>query len=500
MAKFFQRRVRVLLFAGAAAFAVWKFGPASPQLQATDQVAFRVVSEAFANPPFFITGDGSHANPWELRTLSSGDVKSKVPLPTLVSIGDDPDGVFQSTPISPIDYAVIFRNLDRLGVKHVALGALLSWNDPDPIAKTALDRRLAGFDSMVTITPLTRGATSEAMPAAFIRSSIAVERVKGDVGVVPTVNRMPIPDTLLGNLKTFAGFSILEAESDAPGQPMLARWGDRIVFAFPLVAVLAERGLSPDGIEIKLGSHIKLGPQGPVIPITESGRLMGVRQRTGEEPVRAETLIRAESFAHQGSVFLRDDRTATEASDKAFTAGIASTISFIQAEGGLSSPRIFKRLPVKMEATLLGVLAALLVVLASASNFRLRIFYGVLAGVVLIGQFIGTAFFSCWLPGVFSLCVILAAFVAAWPFERRKTLAATVAPASPEPVAPVSPASTPTEIAPPIEVPAAPEPKLEPQPEPVVIPAKVPDKAPPKTLPAKKAAKKAAKKQPRKKK
>jgi hypothetical protein len=420
MAKLFQRPVRVLLAAGICGFGVWHGLGTNSALKAIDRTLFQLGAESFANPPFFISGDGSHASPWSLRMLASPGSKSAVPPPTVLGIDDDRDGVFQTSPPSPVDYAVIFRNLHRLGTRHLAHGMVMAWDDPDPIARTALDTRMDQFDSVVTVSPLARGASMEEMPAAFVRASLPIEDVKGDVSRLPIVNRMPVPGTVLGDRRSLAGFSILESESPTEKTaPLVARWGSRVVFAFPVVAVLAEQGLAIDGVELSLGSHLKLGPEGPVIPIDESG---GISLPWMAKPVSipAKFVLDAEEMRHSRHVLIRDERTSAQAVSGEFPSRVAVLISAIRGESGLSAARQFNRLSGPAEAVLLGLLVVVLTWISSRRLYTLRVGFAVIFGLIVVAQLVALGF-SCWMPGFPMLAVMLGGSVLAWPFARQNT-------------------------------------------------------------------------------
>lgn len=460
----------MLVTAAAVGLAVWKFAPAFSGFTELDRAVFETSVRTFANPPYFVSGNGSHEQPWTLRTMTGGTSAKAQEAPTVISIGDDPDGVFQTSPPSAVDYAVILRNLKRLGVRRVAIPAVMAWDESDPIALTAVDARLSEFDSAVTAAPLTRGARQDDLPLPFLLASIPVGNVKGDVTALPVVNRLSFPGTFLGSGRTLAGFSMLESE---PGPPaLMARWKDRIVFSFPVIAALADSGQSVDRIEVRLGSYMKLGPAGPVVPIDANGRLASSAVRATGKVVPAHAVIDANELEVSGTVLVRDDRTSAEQPTKAFSASVADTFTVIRRETGLASPKVFRRLSVSGELTLVAVLAAVLAVSASMSKFRLRLHFGAFAILILIVQLTTLAWGSLWLPLYPSLCAIAAGYLVAWP---ARVAAATEPSMEPEIISeiPNDPASlSPVEDAPSKAVPTR----------------------KPKGVPAKKAAKKAAKK------
>jgi len=204
----FHRRLRLLLVS-AAALVVWIVAPGT----GLDRAAFTTVARSLVNPPLFVSGNGTRADPWKLRAFSPDSKSDRRNAPVIVALEDDPEGFFQSSPPAPIDLAVIFTNFHRLGAKKAAAAAVLAWETPDPIGLAALEKSLARFDSLVMAAPLSRGAVASAMPRAFRRASIPLSAVRGDTSSLPVVNRVPIPGVILGGQNALAGFSVLEAEA-----------------------------------------------------------------------------------------------------------------------------------------------------------------------------------------------------------------------------------------------------------------------------------------------
>lgn len=405
----------MLVTAAAVGLAVWKLLPQTSGFASLDRAVFEFAVKGFANPPFFVSGDGSHEQPWSLRTLSSqASAAGKESLP-VISIGDDPDGVFQSSPPQAVDYAVMLRNLKRLGVKRVALADEMAWDDADPIALQAMDARLADFDSAVTCAALTRSSVAEPLPLPFFVASIPLSQVWGDVGLLAQVNRVALPGTFLGSGKTLAGFSLIESE---PGDtPLLARWKDRVVFAFPVVAALAESGGKAEQIEVRLGSYMKLGPSGPVVPIDAAGRPAMPPLRFESRSTPAAALIDATSLESTGSVLLRNDRSASEPGVKTFSDKVASALASISNETGLSTPRVFARLSDPIESALLLGLSALLFLCTTNSRFGMGLAFTAVTAFILIAQISGLAWLSIWLPLYPTLAAVMAGYLVGWPLK-----------------------------------------------------------------------------------
>jgi hypothetical protein len=463
-----QRRFCVLLATAAAAAGVWQWVPGT----GADRVALETVASGFANPPFFVEGAGTQAAPWRLRAFSSEARPDPRQAPLIVSLGDDVQGFFQSSPPAPIDLAVMLTNFRRLGAKKAATAAVLAWEEADPIAFAALEGVLEKFDSLVMAAPLSRGAVASPLPPAFRRASVPIDALKGDASDLPVVNRIPLPGVLLGGENSAAGFSVLESEEASRFVPMLARWEDRVVFSFSLLTVLQRLDLTPDRLEIRPGEFLKLGSNGPVVPIDRYGRLtLPLRRLDGFAEIPAERLIDGGDGlfpkAAPEPVILRDDRSSAEPATQAFSRNLAAAIATIASEDGLAPSRIYPRLPSKVEACLLAAVVMILTLLAGTAELTRRLGGLVLGGACLAAQWIGVGIASVWLPGLPMLAAIAtASAVAAMPLRKKAKSAPAVLP----------------------------DPELAPEPEPV--PEPVPVEKPParKRAPAKPAVKSAPEK------
>jgi hypothetical protein len=404
-----HRRFWVLLVSAAAAYGAWRFGPGT----SVDHTAFVSVARGFANPPLFVTGQGSVESPWKLRVFSSLSKLERKQAPVIVSIGDDTEGVFQESPPAPIDMALVFTNFKRLGKTKAASAAILAWEAPDPIGLAALEKSLDAFESLVLASPLSRGAVSSAMPPAFRRASIPLAAIQGDVTALSVVNRLSISGAVLGGEKTLAGFSVLESEPWAEAYPLVARWEDRAVFAFPLLSVLQRLNLPIDGVEIRLGEYLKLGKAGPLVRIDKYGRIaLPLEIIPGQAVIPAEALIDGGHDLFPGKipdpVILRDDQSAAEAVTREFSRNLATLVAAIAGGEGLGQTDEYPRMDRKWE---MGVITLFVLVLTFISGVSWRhLGFILLAGVCLVAQWFAFGCASLWLPGLPVLAAIGAAF------------------------------------------------------------------------------------------
>ena len=491
----------VLLVSAPAAYFAWRDLPIG-----TDRPLMDVVARSSANPPFIIGGTGSQPQPWSLRVLSPSRKADPKEVPAIVSLGDDPQGIFQSSPPSPVDIAVVLKNTRRLGADKAAISATLAWDEPDVIALSALDGELAAFSSLVTAAPVSRSATGNAIPPTFRRASIPLDQIQGDTSAIPSVNRVSLPGVILGGDSALSGFSLIEQDTST-NAPLIARWEDRAVFAFPLVAVLASKGIPVESLEIQLGNYIKLGPNGPVIPIDAFGR-MAVAAGNVEEAVRvaADAVIDSEqSLPRNGSGFilLRDDQSGAEEATRAFSRKVAPLIAAISSGAGMTPEQTFRRLGERWDLGILGGIVFVLSLMATATRFGRHIGFGILAAVTVVAHFALAGFASIWLPTLPILAAVIAAFFPCFLFFREKSHSKVAVTASTTPKILAEEISAAAPIPDPVDESPAPGPTPDPkeaesteEEAPVAAKKTAAKKAAAKNVPAKKAA---AKKTPAKK-
>ncbi len=401
--------------AALAGLACWQWAARS----GLERVVFSGVMRGFANPPFFLSGTGTAAAPWALRTLAVKPRMDSRKAPVVVSIGDDPGRVFQSSPPSPVDLAVVLQNLQRLGGKQAALAAVLAWAEPDPVSLKGLELVLNNFQMVVQAAPLSRGTVRQPLPPALRRASLALDSIQGDTSRLPLVNRLAVADVIFGGDRALAGFSSLDdAEAGAQRVPLLARWEEeeRVVLAFPLLAVLARYDLPVAGIRVKLGEFLQLGPAGPVVPIDRDGRMsLPPKPLASRADVSAEALIigTPDIFpAAPGLIVLRDDQATAPRATREFSANLASAIASIGSDAGLGPACTYRRLSAAWELSLLLAVVLLLTLLAGRGRFERVLGCGMLAAACAAAQWLLVGLAQLWLPGIPLLGAILAGVAA----------------------------------------------------------------------------------------
>lgn len=379
--------------------------------------------------PYFIQpGTGEDGVAWHVRSISDETMEREIDAPGVALLEDNLSGVFLSSPHAPIDLALIFRNIERLEGRSVAIGAVMAWDDPDPIGISALDRVLGNFDSVVTTVPLTRGATAEALPPAFRRASLPLDAVRGDTSALPVVNRQAVSDALLGGGNARAGFTFVEPFDGIERPLVIARWDDRVVFSFAFLAAMQQAGIGIDSLQIRLGSHIRVGSGGWIIPIDEAGRLTVLApQSHGWRETPAEWLLDADPELWPAPTLpatwlLRDDRSVLEGVFRDQSMQLVPQVRAIASGAALTEPRelfgISRIQSWLLMAVVLGLITSLYRLGGLAMHAGLAI---TLIGLVVL-QWVGLSMVSLWMPAIPAILAVNVLWVLALPMDwaRRK--------------------------------------------------------------------------------
>lgn len=407
-----HRPLWVLIAALAASLACWKHVPGTK----ADRSAFEFIAASVINPPWLVSGNGSHQEPWSLQTSAAKSANKQIISPAIIAIDDDPDAVFQNFPPSPIDAAVLLNNLHRLGEKKTSIAAVFAWDEPDAIGLTALAKTIGRFESVTMAAPLTRGTTSEPMPASFLRASIPMSEVIGDSSLLPIVNRIAVRGTILGRENTMAGFQSLDSQSQEGAAPLIARWDDRVIFAFPLVVAAQQLGLPIDGIKVHCGSSITLSPQGPILPIDAFGCLISDAPKSATPaPIPAAKLIDADADLLQRNprapLILLDARSTADPATLRFSEQAPLVISSIVSDASTRQAFTCKRLEPSREMAFFIALSLILSATSALAIFPRNVILLTIAAALIAAQFIAASLASTWLPGLAALASVAAAFI-----------------------------------------------------------------------------------------
>lgn len=411
--------------------------PSSP----FDLASFSASTSVGRAPSSFITGTGTRPDPFILN-FPDYQQPPQPATTTIIAINEDTDQVFQTSPPSPVDFAIILKNLTRLGVRNIAISTPLAWDSPDTISLTALDLQLDSLPAPITTAPLSRGPVTTAIPPAFRRASLPLSHLSGDPRLIPVINRIPVPGIVLGGKTSLAAFSLLESEP--PGSYLLARWDDRIVLSFPLLAALSQLSLSPADLIIHPGRFIALGPTGPRIPIDPHGRLKSTPSEIPPPPsIPAAALVDApDTFftdPQKSHALIRNDLPLIDQQATSFTSFLLPAISHLTRPP--FSPITFPRLTDPVEITILLALAALI----SFVPFPLLPTCLTLLAALAVSHFTLIPATRLWLPTTPAAAAILTFLP--FTFLRKKTPAPSPILTPPPSPAAKSPRKTPNKPA-----------------------------------------------------
>lgn len=322
---------------GLAVLLFSNYSPLSPQwLQPLDATCVqRIFSSASS-----VTSYDAVTKTISVQTLAA-DPKNCRELQD-ITITDDPSRIFETSPPSPLDYAIILQKLYEQGYRSVILTTRMTW-DQDPVSTDAtptgtdniqlstqaLSYKLAQFDRAVIALPITRGATPQDLPAALQRALIPFDQVHGNSQLIPTVNQVSLPTTMDGGINTLAGFSRIESTPESDTHiPLLAHWENQgLIPSLELLTIMSAHGISPSDVSVQCGKFIRLGTTGPVIPIDEYGQTPPPSDNANHPSRTPPTAQKAE-----------DILTKKTPSSTAAIAPPTNTLCIIHADGEKTNP------------------------------------------------------------------------------------------------------------------------------------------------------------------
>lgn len=258
------------------------------------------------------------------------------PLPaTLLALDEDREGWFEEIPPPPSDVAVVLARLNAAGLEQLAIGYPLQWESPDTLAVEAMRGVMDRFDGLVLGFPLKDGTAGEPVAMPFLAASVDYAAVQGDATELPLVNAIRGVAPELGGNKTLAGFTQLVTEDQEDGRTyLLARWSDRVVFALPLALEIARRGIDFEDVEIEVGNEIRLGSDGPRIPIDFRGRANLPKSFPEVERIPLKSVIERtlpdDLAAKDRPVFIGDTRVLGPKEDIAWSDGLGAIDGLIR--------------------------------------------------------------------------------------------------------------------------------------------------------------------------
>ncbi|QJE97017.1 hypothetical protein [Luteolibacter luteus] len=328
-----------------------------PPLRKAEREAVKKLALSFDPAESAFGGEGSQDKPWRRWKAKPAVVPEA---PRFLTVDDDPEGWFSTSPPSPVDFAILFSRLKGAGHTKIGSAYLMAWEQNDPLALVALRKQLDRFDSAVLGLPLARGASAEPVPAPFLRLSLDIGEAEGDVSALPQVNRLAVPNAELGGERSQAGFTLLENETDAGDgrQHLLARWGNRIIFSLPLATEIASLGIDPEEIRVISGAEIRLGAGGPVIPIDEFGRTLPAAEISAVD-IPATKIISDENPVPPSvdPLILRDARTEIPERERAWSNALGGLVQALRSAPRYENSTVLPRPEPVTELALISLLA-----------------------------------------------------------------------------------------------------------------------------------------------
>ena len=213
-----------------------------------------------------------------------------------IHITDDSGKIFEQSPPSALDYAVILTSLYKHGYKDVILTNHLNWDQQQGLETLGLGRQLGLFSHSAITMPVTRVATPQPIPEVLKRSLISMSQVTGNHRQLPLVNHAPVDFPLNSGKHTLAGFSEVESIASTKEKiPLLAHWQDQgLIPSIDLLTIMMAHKINPSDLRVDCGNQIRLGNKGPIIPIDQYGYTPAPKSLASSEtiaPLAAEQLI-----------------------------------------------------------------------------------------------------------------------------------------------------------------------------------------------------------------
>lgn len=223
---------------------------------------------------------------WSLRPLRRDGQETFARDWSLISVPQAAE-LFDGQEATPAEYAVMLAQLHQAGVRDLVLTTELSWEAAPEIELVALDSALRPFEGV--LLPLNFSEVPEplAYPEWLQHSVIPKANFIGDASSLPIMNQVVSPPSVTGDAGVCFAFPDFGSRNDqvrAPERlPLLARWGEDFLASWPLQVAMRAEGVSPEELEVRSGIHLRIGRDGPVIPIDDFGRARVASIAVGSE-------------------------------------------------------------------------------------------------------------------------------------------------------------------------------------------------------------------------
>lgn len=304
---------------------------------------------------------------WSLRPLDGG-----VAIPfdwSLVEVPDVPE-LFDGDVPSPAEYAVLLSKLHQAGTREVAFTEGLSWETAPEIELVAMESALQPFGGILLPLAFSEVPNPSSPPAWLQPSLIPGSVLIGDASSLPIVNQISFPSAVAGSEQvtfSFADFGSRDLQfRNEQRIPLLARWGSDFIPSWSLQMAMYTLGLAPGDLVIEPGRFLRLGPDGPVIPIDDFGR---AKLADGASPLEPLPQVSAKTLfpLSEGDLPEMDERVVLMSSltprsserSRRLIQEARSLLAFPRP----GAPEVFRRLPrawevvLYLEVALVGIFA-----------------------------------------------------------------------------------------------------------------------------------------------
>ena len=194
-----------------------------------------------------------------------------------LALDEEAATIYEKWPPSPLDTAVLLRNV-RSGAPHVvAMVPTFSWPAIDATYEKLLRKQAKGMDlvmgCVLDVDALQKMESTESeMLALLSKVSGSIETLALSKGFASLPHPSLLKERNVGFTKIDFGPRIV-VEEEAFLVPLLARVsGDRVVPALPLLALIQAFGSSADSVSVVLEERIELTPEW-AIDIDAAGRI-----------------------------------------------------------------------------------------------------------------------------------------------------------------------------------------------------------------------------------
>lgn len=211
----------------------------------------------------------------------------------------------------------------KANVRAVAVSTPLAWEDrSDRMARLMVSRAVQELRHVALGLPARTAAQAETTPSQLSQIAIPAAQIQGSTSSLPSANK-PLPyqpptsdeaEAALLWAPDYIEDEPLTHDADSGlSLPLLARWNGEVLPTLPLRLALAQLGLSPADVQVRMGKSIRLGQR--LLPLDAHGRtplgaarvrpmplseVLTARPETSQSAVELAVLTRTFSPAEKG--------------------------------------------------------------------------------------------------------------------------------------------------------------------------------------------------------